>query len=111
MIGEWTPNTKYYLKMPTLALQTILPEMVKEKFGYDLEQDWKLEDVCRNVKYLENDEVAISNQIVLPHNLGTECVDKHITEEAFEESKLYFGVEEFLTLEEYRELKQIEILI
>lgn len=110
MTGIWTKNTKYYLKMPTLALQTILPEMVKEKYGYDLEQDWKLEDVCRNVKYLENDEVAISNQIVLPALLGTECVKDYITEEAFEESKQYFGVEEFMTLEEYKELIPLEIL-
>jgi len=109
MTNIWEPNKKYFVKLPEVVLQTVIPDMIKQKFGYDLNNDWKLADVCRMIKYCADGDVAISNQIV-PYGIksqGSTSVRDFISEEDFNLALMAFGIPAFLTEQEYRELETL----
>jgi len=107
MTGIWTNNTRYFIKLPQGALLERLGVMLVEIMGYDSETEWELKDVARCIKYLENNEVAIDIQISNSAYINEGAVLSTIDSEMFDLAKYYFQVNEFLTIEEYRELKDI----
>jgi len=109
MTGTWTPKSKYYTIIDVDQLQEILDSILVQIVGYDTDIEWKLEDVCRSHKYLEDNKVAISVQISNPSYTNERVVLDFMTEQDFDLAKYYFQVDEFLTLEEYRELTDINI--
>jgi len=111
---EYTPNTNYYIKLPVIKLQEILDDMLVDIIGYNPEREWKLEDVCRSLKYLADDEVAINIQISNPqwteHKLkdgsviNARGVIGYIDEQDFALAEYYFQTDIFLTQSEYNNL-------
>lgn len=108
MTGIWKPNSKYYTIIDVDQLQEVLESILVQIVGYDSNREWKLEDVCRSHKYLADNKVAISIQVSNPAYTNEGVVLDLMTSEDFDLAKYYFQKEEFLTLEEYRNLVTIE---
>lgn len=115
MIGTWTPNTNYFTIIELDDLQEILDEMLVAIVRYDPKIEWRLGDVCRNVKYLADNKVAINIQISNPAYTNEEAVLDYINEQDFDLAKYYLQKEKFLTQEEkfltQEEYKNLEPLI
>lgn len=110
MTGEWKEKTHYFTVIEETQLQEVLDEMLVDIVGYDKEDVWILEDVCRHLKYLENSNVAINIQISNPAYVHEGAVLDFVNQEDFDLAKYYFQTNEFLTQEEYNALADINAI-
>ena len=109
MISEWTPKTDYFIKLPVARLQEVLDDVLVSIMGYDPEITYTFEDVCRSIKYLPNDEIAVGIQLRNAGYIKESAVLDYIDEESFQLAKYMYEVEEFLTKEEYLALEILPI--
>ena len=111
MAGTWTPKTNYFIKLPKVRLMEVLDEIIVSIIGYDPTKVWTLSDVCRGIKYLSKNEIAINIQICNSAWIDVKLQDgsrinargvmNYINQEDFDLAKYYFQVDEFLTQSEY----------
>lgn len=106
MTSEFTQGETYFIEVPEQVLNTTLPDSVKEKFGYPLDEVFYLGDCVNKKKQLLNGNWAISIQICRYSEFNSKSVYGKITEGDFNLAKEQFQVTEFLTLAEYQALPQ-----
>jgi len=103
----WKPKTNYFIELPKDTLKEILDVMLVDIMGYDNEQEWRFEQVCHNLKYLENGNIAcniqLRNAAYVDSNNVLDCIDA----EYYDLAKYYYQTDTFLTEQEYRELKPL----
>ena len=107
----WKPNTNYYIELSKDRLKEVIDTMLVKIMGYDAEQEWKLEDVCHNLKYLANGNIACNIQLRNSNYMKSNNVLDYIDSEYFDLAKYYYQTDTFLTEKEYRDLKPLETLI
>ena len=104
MVSEWTPKTDYFIKLPVVRLQEVIDEQLSSIMGYDPNLTLTFKDVCRSIKYLPNDEIAVGVQLCNAGYINEGAVQDYIDEESFQLAKYMYEVESFLTREEYMAL-------
>lgn len=125
--SKYTYKETYYLIQDVSVLDMKVPEMVLVKIGFPM-GDGGVVDFSAIPEWLKNklgivDYVTLgmilNNQIILPDDKVGHCIQltpyakllesttsvrDYIAEEDFELAKLQYGVSEFLTQSEYKEL-------
>jgi hypothetical protein len=117
----WTPNTNYFIELPKDTLKEILDVMLVDIMGYnptteledgtivkDNETEWTFEQVCHNLKYLENGNIACNIQLRNANEIDNDNVLTHIDSEYFDLAVYYYQTDTFLTEEQYRALVPLE---
>jgi len=106
---------KYFFITSDVMLDVELPDSIKDKLGYfEMIEGEKiyfpmtLGDAVQIKRELEDGTFALSIQLSPNSLLSIKCVLNYITEKDFNEALAnysVFGIAEFLTLEEFKQLK------
>lgn len=107
MISEYKYGERYFLEITNEMINSELPDQIKVMLGYPLSEVFYLKDTVMTKKELSNGNWGIAIQIAPYDNYiqPSTAVHNRLTKDQFELAKLYYGVDEFMTVDEYKILK------
>jgi hypothetical protein len=102
----YTPKETFFFIATPAILGAVIPEQIKSELGYA--QDYTLRETAQIVREMADGNFAVSVQLCPNPLLPNKCVNGFITEQDFNkalQNYQAFGITEFLTLQEFRELE------
>jgi hypothetical protein len=102
MTSEYTYGENYFIIVSPQMMEMSIPEAIKEKLEY--KNNYNLYDAAYIKRELTDGNYVISIQLSPSILIDNNCVRDFINKKDFELAKLQFGVEEFLTIQEFKKL-------